>query len=407
MLANKTPPRKVVLLFLLVRPVRFERTTTWFEAKDSNPLSYGRVATIIISRVAIKINLRYTANNMDIHTAISLKNYTTMRLGGDARFMVPVSSADEVAAIYRNAQKQNLPIFVLGGGSNVIARDEGFDGIVLLNRIMGFEVLSNDYLAPTIKIGSGENWDEVVARIVQMGLSGIEALSAIPGTAGAAPVQNIGAYGQELADTLESVEAYDSVDDRMVVLSAEDCSLSYRHSIFRGDAVGRYCITSITLRLYRVLPEPPFYAALQKYLDDNNISMYTPEVIRQSVIAIRSEKLPDPSQRPNTGSFFKNAVVEQWKYDDLKTRFPEMPSYDMPGGRYKIPSGWLIEQTGLKGELLHGMRIHDKNALVLINESAASYADLAAARGEIIQKVFDMFGVQIEQEPLELIKTLR
>lgn len=344
---------------------------------------------------------------MDIHTAISLKNYTTMRLGGAARFMASVSKADEVAAIYRNAKQQNLPIFVLGGGSNVVAHDEGFDGIILLNRIKGFDVISEEVSSVTIKIGAGEVWDEVVERTVGMGLSGIEALSAIPGAAGAAPVQNIGAYGQEVADTLLSIEAYDSHEDKMVTLSVEQCHLSYRNSIFRGDAAGRYCIVSITLKLYRMTPTPPFYAALEKYLDENNITEHNVKVIRDAVMAIRADKLPDPKARPNSGSFFKNTIIEPWKYEELKAKYPEMPSYDMPNNMHKIPTGWLIEQAGLKGELLSGMRVHDKNALVLINESATSYADLAAARQVITQKVYEMFHVQIEQEPLELTASLR
>ena len=339
---------------------------------------------------------------MDIHSDISLKNYTTMRLGGPARFMAPVSTAEEVASLYHNAKKQNVPVFILGGGSNVIVRDEGYDGVVLFNRIKGFNVLSDDNSSVIIQIGAGEIWDEVVARTVEMGLTGIEALSAIPGTAGAAPVQNIGAYGQEVADTLVSVEAYDSKQEKMVTLTLEECKLSYRHSIFRGDEMGRYCITSITLKLYHAAPKPPFYAGLQQYFDDNNVTIFTPAAIREAVMAIRADKLPNPKERPNAGSFFKNAVIEKWQYDDLKTEFPDMPSYDMPDNKYKIPTGWLIEQAGLKGELLHGMRIHDKNALVLINESASGYADLAQARAEIIQKVYDIFRISIEQEPLEL-----
>ena len=341
---------------------------------------------------------------MDIHSDISLKNYTTMRMGGPARFMAPVSTPEEVASLYRNAKQQNVPVFVLGGGSNVIARDEGFNGVVLFNRIKGFEVLSDDKSFVLIRVGAGEIWDEVVARTVDMGLSGIEALSAIPGTAGAAPVQNIGAYGQEVADTLVSVEVYDSHQDKMTTLTLEMCQLSYRYSIFRGDEAGRYCITAITLKLYHAAPKPPFYAALQQYFDNNHITIYTSAIIREAVTAIRTDKLPDPAQRPNAGSFFKNAIIEKWQYDDLKEQFPDMPSYDMPEEKFKIPTGWLIDQAGFRGQLLHGMRVHDKNALVLINESASGYADLAQARAEIIQGVYDMFHITIEQEPLELVQ---
>ena len=339
---------------------------------------------------------------MDVHTNIPLKNYLTMRLGGKARFMCDAVSPEDLALSCRNAAKQKIPIFILGGGSNVVASDKTFNGMIIRNRIAGFEVLEDTPSITILKIGAGENWDSVVARSVDMGLTGIEAMSAIPGTAGAAPVQNIGAYGQELADTLLSLDAYDSQTDTFVRLLNDDCGFSYRNSIFRSTDIGRYAITSITLRLYKSAPKPPFYAALQQYFDTHGITLFTPSVIRDAVIAIRAEKLPDPNQRPNTGSFFKNAIIEQWQLDDLRKTWPTIPSYDLGEKRVKIPTGWLIEQTGFKGKLLHGMRVHDKNALVLINESASSYADLAAAREEIIDAVRDKFQIIIEQEPLEL-----
>lgn len=339
---------------------------------------------------------------MDIHTDIPLKNYVTMRLGGNARFMVDIHSPDEVAEIVTNAKSQQLPIYVLGGGSNTLVRDEGFNGIVIRNRIPGFEVIAETAQDATIKVGAGESWDEVVRRSVEMNLTGIECLSAIPGTAGAAPVQNIGAYGQEVAETLVSVEAYDIQAGRLATLSNADCQFAYRYSIFRGDQMGRYVITSVTLKLFKGMPQPPFYKGVQDYLDTHQISIYTPQVLRDAVIAIRTDKLPDPAKRPNTGSFFKNAVIEQWQLNDLKQAYPDVPAYDMPDGRYKVPTGWLIEQAGFKGQLLHGIRVHDKNALVLINESASGYSNLAAARDEIIGGVRDKFRIQIEQEPLEM-----
>ena len=339
---------------------------------------------------------------MDVHTQISLKNYTTMKLGGAARFMTDAHTADDVASLYRHASQQQLAVFVLGGGSNIIARDEGFNGIVIRNRIKGFEVVEDSPSHTTLMIGAGEIWDRVVERTVAMNLSGIEAMSAIPGTAGAAPVQNVGAYGQEIADTLVSLQAYDSQTDSFVTLTANDCGFSYRHSIFRGEQSGRYAITSITIKLYKDTPQPPFYGAVQEYFDRNGITLYTAEEVRRAVISIRTDKLPDPKITPNTGSFFKNAIVEEWQLKDIQAKYPEVPTYDMPDGRYKIPTGWLIEKCGYKGKTLHNMRVHDKNALVLINESATSYADLAAARDEIIGAVRDQFRITIEQEPLEL-----
>jgi UDP-N-acetylmuramate dehydrogenase len=325
-----------------------------------------------------------------------------MKIGGNARFMADVHIPADVATICNRAEEQGLPIFILGGGSNTIVHDEGFNGIVIRNRIPGFHVIEDTPSNATIKIGAGEAWDDIVKRTVDLGLTGIEALSAIPGTAGAAPVQNIGAYGQEIAETLFSLEAYDTQTKSIVTLMNEQCGFSYRHSIFRGDQAGRYVILTITLQLFKSAPQPPFYKAVQDYLDARTITIFTPQVIRDAVIAIRTEKLPDPKVLPNTGSFFKNAIVEDWQLGDLKNEYPDIPTYDMPDGTFKVPTGWLIEQTGLKGQVLHGMKIHDKNALVLINESATGYADLAAARQEIIGAVRDKFRISIEQEPLEL-----
>jgi len=339
---------------------------------------------------------------MDVMTNISLKQYTTMKLGGETRYMATADSASDVVSLYRNARKENLPIFVLGGGSNVITHDEVFEGIVLLNKIKGFEIISETDETTDMKIGAGEVWDEVVEKAIGLGLQGVEAMSGIPGTAGAAPVQNVGAYGQEIADTLISLEAYDSKTDTIVTISADECDFSYRNSIFRDKEKGRYCILSITLRLNKSEPKPPYYASLQKYIDENDIREVNLSVIRVAVLNIRSEKLPDPAELPSAGSFFKNALVEKWKLEELQKEYSDIPNYAMSDGRYKIPTGWLIDKAGLRGYRSHGMRVYEKNALVLVNDSATGYDDLAAIREEIVQIVFDKFGIKIEQEPLEL-----
>ena len=339
---------------------------------------------------------------MDVMTNISLKQYTTMKLGGETRYMATADSASDVVSLYRNARKENLPIFVLGGGSNVITHDEVFEGIVLLNKIKGFEVISETDETTDVKIGAGEVWDEVVEKAIGLGLQGIEAMSGIPGTAGAAPVQNVGAYGQEIADTLISLEAYDSKTDTIVTISADECDFSYRNSIFRDKEKGRYCILNITLRLNKAEPKPPYYASLQRYIDENDIREVNLSVIRVAVLNIRSEKLPDPAELPSAGSFFKNALVEKWKLEELQKEYSDIPNYAMSDGRYKIPTGWLIDKAGLRGYRSHGMRVYEKNALVLVNDSATGYDDLAAIREEIVQIVFDKFGIKIEQEPLEL-----
>ena len=339
---------------------------------------------------------------MNVHTNIPLKNYLTMKLGGPTRFMTDALSSEELANAIKNAKSHDLDFYILGSGSNTIATEGGYKGIIIRNRIMGFEVLEETPSTTTIKVGAGEDWDGTVAKTVEMSLTGIEAMSAIPGTCGAAPVQNIGAYGQEVADTLVSLEAYDSQTDKFVQLQNADCGFAYRHSMFRGDQQGRYAILSITLQLYKNSPQPPFYEALEKYFNERDVTFFTPAVIRQAVQTIRADKLPDPTKQPNTGSFFKNAIIDDWRYDELVKEWPDMPSYDMGEKRRKIPSGWLIEHAGFKNKLLHGMRVNPKNCLVLINESASSYDDLAAARDEIQGKVRDTFGILIEQEPLQL-----
>ncbi len=325
-----------------------------------------------------------------------------MRLGGNASYVADVTNATELRQIYLNAKNISQPVYVVGGGSNLIAHDDGFKGVIVHNKIPSITVVSDDALSTTIKAGAGGPWDRLVMFAVEKNLSGIEAMSGIPGTVGAAPVQNIGAYGQELADTFVSLEAYDTTTDTFVQLSSEDCSFSYRHSIFRGDAAGRYVITHVTLRLLKKPLEPPFYGSLQKYFDDAGVTLYSANIIRDAVLAIRASKLPDPTKLPNAGSFFKNPIVEPWLADPIRAEYPDAPMYAMDEKRVKIPAGWLIEQCNLKGQVLHGMKVHEDNAVVLINESATTYQDLADARSEIISTVRDKFRITLEQEPLEL-----
>ena len=338
---------------------------------------------------------------MQIKTDVSLKDYSTMRIGGIASNLTAVESVQELADAVSWAQERSLPVLVLGGGSNVIFSD-GYQGLVVINRIIGFDVLADDAQSATIKIGAGENWDKAVARTVDMGLHGIEALSAIPGTAGATPVQNVGAYGAQISDTFVSLEAYDMQDHKIVTLSKDDCHFSYRHSIFKSPEHRRYIITSLTLRLTKEAPKPPFYASLQAYLDEHKVTDYSVASIRKAVVAIRAVKLPDPARIANTGSFFKNPIIPAAQCNELLQRFPDMPHWDMPGNKAKVAAGWLIEQAGLKGYAAHGMKTYEHHALVLVNDHATSYADLAAFRDDIINKIHEKFGIRLEQEPEQM-----
>lgn len=328
---------------------------------------------------------------------IPLSQLTTMRLGGPVQSVVTVDTADELAEIIN--QLGDTPFFVLGGGSNVIAHDEGFAGVIILNRILGFEIISDDTEHTTIRIGAGENWDSVVDRLVTMGLSGCEAMSAIPGTAGATPVQNVGAYGQEIADTLVELEAYDTTKNNFVTLKKEDCRFTYRNSIFKDPASRHHIITSIVLRLNKAPMQPPFYASLQKYLQEHGSVDYSPRSIREAVTAIRAVKLPDPRTIANTGSFFKNPIVDSITAHQIIKLWPELPHFPAPDGMIKLAAGWLIEQADLKGYAAHGFKTYENNALVVVNESAHSYAELQAFKNEIIDRVLEKFGVTLEQEP--------
>ncbi len=336
---------------------------------------------------------------MKIRENVPISELTTMRLGGAARYVIEVESEDEVAKAWAFAAEKELPVYVLGCGSNIIGRDGGFNGVILVNKIMGMGIAvpeANGMI--DLYANSGELLDDFVTYGTQMGFSGMEALSAIPGTVGAAPVQNVGAYGQDIAQTLVSVRAYDNSLKKIVELPASDLDLSYRHSIFNsGDGAGRYFITKITVRLTRKELKPPFYTSLQKYIEDNQITDFSPESIRKAVRAVREAKLPDPVEIASAGSFFKNVYLKApEEIADAEKR--GIPVWD--GG--KIPSGWLIEHAGLKGQVFHGMRVSDKASLVLINEDAKNYADLAAARKEIIAIVREKFGFTLEQEPMEL-----
>jgi UDP-N-acetylmuramate dehydrogenase len=324
-----------------------------------------------------------------------------MRLGGATQALAEVHTKNELIEALGWAEQQHLPALVIGGGSNIIFKD-GYPGLVIVNRLSGFEVIEDASENATIRVAAGENWDSVVEDTVKLGLSGIEKLSAIPGTAGATPVQNVGAYGAEIADTFVELEAYDTEQRQLVTLSKADCQFAYRDSIFKTPGGKRYIITSITLRLVKQLSRPPFYESLQKYLDEHGITSYTPATIRDAVIAIRRVKLPDPAIIANTGSFFKNPIISQEQFAPLGQRFPSIPHWPVPGGRIKIAAGWLVDQAGLKGYQSHGMKVYEQNALVFVNEHASSYEDLAAFRQEVVDKVQQTFGITLEQEP-ELI----
>jgi len=328
---------------------------------------------------------------------IQIAEMTTMRLGGAARYVFEIEKYEDIVEAHRFAKEKGLAVFVLGEGANVIGRDEGYEGVVMVNRMRGVEVEEG-----VVRAMGGEVFDDLVRVSVEYGLSGIEALTSIPGTVGAGPVQNVGAYGQEFGDVIRVIRAYDFKTGESVELTREECGFGYRRSIFNyGVDMGRYFIYEVEIELAQATElAPPFYTSLQRYVDENGVVDFSPASIRRMVAEIRAEKLPDPAVEASAGSFFKNVIVDAAEEERLKSL--GAPVFD-EADRRVVPSGWLIEHSGLKGELIHGMRVSGKAALILINESAKSYEDLAAAREEIRRVVREKFGVSLEQEPVEMV----
>ncbi|MCL4357523.1 UDP-N-acetylmuramate dehydrogenase [Patescibacteria group bacterium] len=331
---------------------------------------------------------------------VSLREYSTMRLGGNAAYLTEVEDEEALKNAVAAARALNLPIIMIGKGSNIIWRDEGYPGLVLVNRIRGFSV-KDDEFGSYVTIGSGEIWDEAVAKTVELGLTGIECLSLIPGTAGATPVQNVGAYGQEIAQTLVTLSAYDSQTNHLVTLAALDCGFSYRNSIFKTSAKGRYFITSITLMLSKASPLPPFYPAVSNYLATHGITQYTPAALRQAVTDIRRAKLPDPNTIANSGSFFYNPIVDSNVLSTLEERYPAVPHWDADNGQVKLSAAWLIAQTGFANyyDQVTGIATWPTQALVFVNQSANQTAGLLQFAQQVKTKVAQQFGVELMMEP--------
>ncbi len=338
---------------------------------------------------------------MKIMHDVPLALYSTMRLGGKANSVAHIRTKDELIEALDWAKEHDLPVIMIGLGSNVVWRDEGFNGLILVNEFPGYEVTLDDGENYQITVGAGENWDSVVERSVADKASGIEALSLIPGLAGATPVQNVGAYGQEIAETLFSVEAYDNTKKTFVTLSNKDCDFSYRSSIFKDAKKGRYFIISLNLHLQKTHLKLPLYQSLQDYLNENEITDHSPYTIRKAVIAIRSSKLPDPAVVANNGSFFANPIIDNETFDKLKLVHPSIKHWPVGKSKQKLAAAWLIEKSGFKD-------IHDKatgiatwptQPLILVNEKAKSTSDLLAFKKKIIDVVKENFGVTLIQEP--------
>lgn len=352
---------------------------------------------------------------MKIQEYVDIREYNTLRIGGQFRYFVEVSDKSDLSKVCIFAKEKDLPIYIIGGGSNIVFPDRVFNYVVVKLELKGFEIVKDEENYSEIKVGSGENWDSFVERTVSMNLSGVEALSSIPGTCGATPVQNVGAYGQEVKDTISEVEVFDLVSQSFLNLTNQECQFSYRDSIFKSNppsgGKGRYIIISVTFRLSKGLPKVPDYPGVKKYFDDKGITNPTLLEIREAIISIRSVKLPNPKEVANVGSFFKNPIVNKEIAHELKNKYPNILIFPISARQdlaeedlaeddmVKIPAGWLIENAGLKGCSFGPVSTYLQNALVLVNDGNATRLDINKAKNEIIDTVFKKFGIKLETEP--------
>jgi UDP-N-acetylmuramate dehydrogenase len=338
---------------------------------------------------------------MDIKQHASLKDYSTMRLGGEVAYVTEIHNDAEVQQAVEWAAERNLPIMMIGGGSNIFWRDEGFAGLLLVNKITGYQEEQKEGNIFLVTVGAGEPWDSVIARTTAHGLTGIENLSHIPGTVGATPIQNVGAYYQDISDTLVHVTAYDTQKKCMVTLTKAECKLTYRSSRFKTADYGRFFITSVTFQLQQHNPEAPFYPSLQQYLDDHDITVFTPQIIREAVIAVRSAKLPDPAKVANNGSFFANPMITKAQLEKLQAEYANIMHWPVGENVFKIPAAWLVQEAGFKD--MHdpetGMATWHAQALVFVNEHAHSTQQLLAFKKKVVDAVKQKFDITLEQEP--------
>ncbi|MBJ9620404.1 UDP-N-acetylmuramate dehydrogenase [Burkholderia multivorans] len=330
-----------------------------------------------------------------------LAAHNTFGIDARARYAARITHPAQFEALHRDARVATLPHLVLGGGSNVVfTRD--FDGLVLLDEIAGRRVVRDDDDAWYVEAGGGENWHAFVGWTLKQGMAGLENLALIPGTVGAAPIQNIGAYGLEMNAYFDSLVAVELATGRSERFDAARCAFGYRDSFFKRDGRGRFAIVSVTFRLPKRWTPRLGYADVTRELEARGISpdAATPRDVFDAVVAIRRAKLPDPRELGNAGSFFKNPVIDREQFDALHARAPGVVSYPQPDGRVKLAAGWLIDRCGWKGRALGAAAVHDRQALVLVNRGGATGADVLALARAIQHDVRTQFGVELEPEPV-------
>ena len=322
----------------------------------------------------------------------SLKEHNTFGIDTKCRRFIEFEDNDEAIEVAKILRESATPYIIIGGGSNLLLTKD-FDGIVVRSGI-----LHTRFLSPCVKFGSGEVWDDVVAYCVKQGWYGMENLSLIPGDVGASAVQNIGAYGVEAKDLIDSVEAVEIATGQAVTISGKDCGYGYRQSKFKQEWRNRYLIIYVTYQLSTSFQPHLDYGNIRQELERKGITEPTAQQVRDIIIDIRNAKLPDPKVMGNAGSFFMNPIVTKDKYETLAAQYPTMPHYEVDGSHEKIPAGWMIEQCGWKGKSLGRAGVHDKQALVLVNRGGATGAEIVALCDAIRKDVKNKFGIDIHPE---------
>jgi UDP-N-acetylmuramate dehydrogenase len=327
---------------------------------------------------------------------ISLQSLNTFHCEAIAKHFCIIRSTKELTDAIHWANENKLKVLTLGGGSNIIFTKD-FDGLVLKMEIKGVQKLAEQDQIVTLKVGAGENWHHFVQYAIEKGWSGIENLSLIPGTVGASPIQNIGAYGVEVKDVIKNVEVYDLLENKMKTISHHECQFGYRDSIFKQNK-DRYIIVAVVFQLSTITHLHLEYGAIREELHHRSIKNPNLKDVSNAVIAIRQSKLPNPLKIGNAGSFFKNPIIDSLKHEELTRAFPQIVTYPIDNNYYKVAAGWLIENAGFKGKNDGKVGTFEKQALVLINYNNATGKDVMAFSEEIIKEVQKKYDLTLERE---------
>ncbi len=335
--------------------------------------------------------------NLDIQENISLRPYNTFGLEAKARFFVEIVSVQQLQLLLQKPDYQDIPKLILGGGSNMLLLNN-FEGLVIKIDLKGKQVIKQTQEHVFVKVGAGEIWHQFVLWCIAQNYAGVENLSLIPGTVGAAPMQNIGAYGVEIKEVFYELEALNMETLQLETFDLNGCHFGYRESIFKHEAKGKYIITTVTFRLNKTPTFHINYGDIQKTLFDNNIQQVDIKAISDAVIQIRQSKLPNPAEIGNAGSFFKNPEIPLSHFEELKAKFPDIIGYPVTEKKVKVPAGWLIEQAGWKGFRDGQIGVHSRQALVLVNYGGGQGADIQALSQKIQTSVFEKYGINLSTE---------